>query len=334
MNKSSCVSSEVVMDPVTGQGAAERSARRSSRLTVVLAINLLVVAAQAIAGLSAHSLGLVADAGHNLTDVAALLISLVAVRLSRRRPTASRSYGYHRSTVLAAQANAAGLLLVTILISIEAVRRLLHPTAVKGGLVLIVALIAMLFNGLAALLLVEKDGRDLNMRSALLHMVADAGTSAGVAVAGLVILLSGGMVWLDAAVSLVVAGVIALQALLLVREANAVLLESTPAGLDIDRLVAAMKAVAGVEEVHDVHAWSLSSEVTALSAHAVLGGHPTLHQAQTVGEQVKSAVAGFGIAHITLELECETCVTGDVAPCSIDSPEGMAAGASGHGHHH
>jgi cobalt-zinc-cadmium efflux system protein len=153
-------------------------------------------------------------------------------------------------------------------------------------------------------------------------------------VAGLVILLSGGMVWLDAAVSLVVAGVIALQALLLVREANAVLLESTPAGLDIDRLVAAMKAVAGVEEVHDVHAWSLSSEVTALSAHAVLGGHPTLHQAQTVGEQVKSAVAGFGIAHITLELECETCVTGDVAPCSIDSPEGMAAGAPGHGHHH
>src|ERR1700738_4868525 len=107
------------MDPVTGRGAAERSARRSSRLTVVLVINLLVVAGQAIAGLSAHSLGLVADAGHNLTDVAALLVSLFAVRLSRRRPTAARSYGYHRSSVLAAQANAAGLLLVTTLISVE-----------------------------------------------------------------------------------------------------------------------------------------------------------------------------------------------------------------------
>jgi cobalt-zinc-cadmium efflux system protein len=322
------------MDPVTGRGAAERSARRSSRLTVVLAINLLLVAGQAIAGLAAHSLGLLADAGHNLTDVGALLVSLVAVRLALRRPTASRSYGYHRSTVLAAQANAAGLLLVTALISVEAIRRLAHPAAVKGGLVVAVALIAVLFNGLAALLLVERDGHDLNMRAALLHMLADAGTSAGVAVAGLVILLTGGMAWLDAAVSLVVAAVIAVQALMLVREANAVLLESTPAGLELDRLVAAMKAVGGVEEVHDVHAWSLSSEVTALSAHVVLTGHPSLEEAQALGEQVKSAVAGFGIAHITLELECETCVTGDAPPCSMDSSAGLSVGVPGHGHRH
>jgi cobalt-zinc-cadmium efflux system protein len=318
--------------------AAARSAphadRRANRLSLVLAINLLVVVGQAVAGVSAHSLGLLADAGHNLTDVAALLIALVAVRLARRRPTAARSYGYHRSTVLAAQANAAGLLVATAVISIEAIRRLLHPSPVRGGLVLLVALGALVFNGFAALLLVERDRHDLNMRAALLHMVADAGSSAGVAVAGAVMLLTGGTSWLDPAVALAVAAVIAVQAVLLVREANVVLLESTPTGVDPVELRGAMAAVQGVEEVHDLHAWSLSSEVRALSAHVVLTGHPTLEQAQAVGEQVKAAIARFGILHATLELECEACVSGDEPPCSIDTTDGSLAGAAIHGHRH
>jgi cobalt-zinc-cadmium efflux system protein len=237
--------------------------------------------------------------------------------------------------VLAAQANAAGLLVVTAVISIEAVRRLLHPRPVDGGLVLLVALAAVIFNGLSAVLLVERDGHDLNMRAALLHMVADAGSSGGVAVSGGLILLTG-MSWLDPVASLIVAAVIAVQAALLVHQANLVLLEATPAGLDLDRLLGAMAGVDGVEQVHDVHAWSLSSEVSALSAHIVLAGHPTLEQAQAVGERVKSAVTAFGIAHATLELECEACVTGEDTPCSIESI-GLTGGAPAprlHSHHH
>jgi cobalt-zinc-cadmium efflux system protein len=318
--------------------AAARSAphpdRRANRLSLVLAINVLVVVGQAVAGVSAHSLGLLADAGHNLTDVAALLIALVAVRLARRRPTAARSYGYHRSTVLAAQANAAGLLVATAIISIEAVRRLIHPTPVRGGLVLLVALGALVFNAFGALLLVERGRNDLNMRAALLHMVADAGSSAGVAVAGAVMLLTGGTSWLDPAVALAVAAVIAVQATLLVRQANVVLLESTPAGVDPDKLRGAMAAVPGVEDVHDLHAWSLSSEVRALSAHVVLTGHPTLEQAQAVGDQVKAAIIRFGIVHATLELECEACVSGDEPPCSIEATDGSLAGAAINSHHH
>jgi cobalt-zinc-cadmium efflux system protein len=310
--------------------------RRVNRLSVVLAINVLVVVGQAVAGVAAHSLGLLADAGHNLTDVAALLMALLAVRLARRPPTATRSYGYHRSTVLAAQANAAGLLVATAVISIESVRRLIYPSPVRGGLVLAVALGALAFNAFGALLLVERGGRDLNMRAALLHMVADAGSSAGVALAGAVMVLTGGAAWLDPAMALAVAAVIAVQASLLVRQANAVLLESTPAGLDPRELQATMAAVHGVEDIHDLHAWSLSSEVRALSAHVVLTGHPTLEQAQVVGEEVKAAITRFGIVHATLELECEACVCGDGPPCSIDTTDGSlrtaAAAIPGHRH--
>jgi cobalt-zinc-cadmium efflux system protein len=292
--------------------------RRSRRLALVLVINAVVVVAQVVAGLAAHSLGLLADAGHNLTDIAALGLSLLAVRLTRRRPTAVRSFGYHRSTVLAALANAAGLLAVTVLVSVAAIDRLLHPRMVRGGLVFLVALAALALNGASAWLLHERDGHDLNMRAALLHMAGDAGSAGGVAVTGAIIFLVGGLSWLDPAMSLVIAGLIAVQAIVLVREATDVLLESTPVGLDIDHLVATAAQVPGVEEIHDVHAWSLSSEVKALSAHLVLAGHPTLEEAQAVGECVKEAIARFGIAHATLELECETCVSGRDDPCAMD----------------
>jgi cobalt-zinc-cadmium efflux system protein len=298
---------------------AQVVARRSRRLAIVLVINLVIVMVQVSGGLVAHSLGLLADAGHNLTDVAAVAISLIAVRLTRRPPTVARSFGYHRSSVLAAQANAALIVAMAMLIAFEAVRRLAHPHAVTGGLVVGVALVALIANLAAAALLHESGGHDLNMRSALLHMAGDALASGGVAVAGAVIAITKGWYWLDPLVSIGVAALIAVQAIQLVRDAVDVLLESTPSGLDMAGLTMAMSGVTGVEDVHDVHAWSLSSEVRALSAHVVLAGHPTLEQAQVVGEAVKAAIAGpFGIAHATLELECETCVEGDDDPCTME----------------
>jgi cobalt-zinc-cadmium efflux system protein len=305
-------------------------ARRSRRLMIVLAINLLVVIGQVTAGLAGHSLGLLADAGHNLTDVVAVVLSLVAVRLTRRPATAARSYGYHRSSVLAAQANAALIIAMAMIIGFEGFRRLNHPHPVSGGLVVAVALGALLANAAAAALLHERGGHDLNMRSALLHMAGDALASGGVAIAGAVIAFTGGWYLLDPLVSIGVAALIAVQAVRLVRDAADVLLESTPSGLDMARLTTTMSGVSGVEDVHDVHAWSLSSEVRALSAHVVLSGHPTLEQAQVVGEAVKAAIAGpFAIAHATLELECETCVDGDIDPCTMDE---LSPAARSHRH--
>ncbi len=309
---------------------------KERRLRIALGLNIAIVVVQVVVGIIAASLGLLADAAHNVTDVAAIVVSLVSVRFARRRATASRSFGYHRGTILAAQANAASILIVCVVVGFEAIRRLSNPQPVAGGLVLVVALVAAAANfGAAAALGGAGHGHaghddhgpdaggethDLNMRSALLHMISDGAVSVGVALAGLVILLTGGWYWLDPAVSLVISAVIGVQGWRLLRATGEVLLESTPAGLDVTALSGTMAAVDGVESVHDLHVWTLSSEVRALSAHVVLAGHPTLEEAQVVGAKVKSTIGDqFRIAHATLELECEACGVPDDF-CTIDSP--------------
>ena len=285
---------------------------------MVIILNVAIVVAQAVTGVIAGSLGLLADAGHNLADVGAVALSWWAVRLSRRRPTASRSFGWHRSTVLAAQANAAAILAVTALIVFEAVRRLGNPSDVRGGVVIVAALAALVGNALSVMVLRDSH-RDLNMRSAMLHMVGDVAASAGVAVAGLVIFVTSGNFWIDPAVSLAVGLLITREAVRLLRATTDVLLEATPAGLDLAVLVDAVASDPGVDEVHDVHAWALSSDVHALSAHVVMNGHPTLEEAQVVGDRIKRLIAErFRITHATLELECEPCMDDDRDPCAIE----------------
>ena len=297
---------------------ATRSARRERRLLIVLVLNLVIVVAQAVVGVVAHSLGLVADAGHSLTDVAAVAVSLYAVRLARRPATARRSYGFHRSTVLAAQANAAALIAVSALIGYFGVRGLLHPPAVEGGWVLVAAVVSAVVNGAAAWMLGHGHHHDLNMRSAALHMVGDAATSASVALTAVVILVTGGFQWLDPAVSLVIAALIAYQAVRLVGETTDMLLESTPPGLVVADLVDAIVGLGSVDDVHDVHAWSLSPDVRAISAHLVLSGTPSLAEAQVVAQAAKVAIADrFSITHATFELECEHCVDRDTNPCCL-----------------
>jgi len=284
-----------------------------------LGLNLVVVVTQVVVGVVAHSIGLLSDAGHNLTDVVALAASLYALRLAARTPTAQRSFGWHRGTILAAQANAAMILVLSAAIVIESIRRLGDPPEVDGALVLVVALVGFAVNAAAALVLRENHaghddghghahGHDLNMRSAMLHLVSDAAASLGVAAAGAVILLSdGGWSWLDPAVSIAIAATIAWHAWMLLRSANAVLLEGTPEGIDPGVLAAEMASVDGVETVHDLHVWSLSSQRLALSAHVVVDGHPSLEEAQEIGGRVRRHLAGAGISHATLELECESC---------------------------
>ncbi|HEV2890709.1 MAG TPA: cation diffusion facilitator family transporter [Frankiaceae bacterium] len=279
----------------------------SRRLSWALAANAVVVVAQGVAGVLAGSVALLADATHNLADVAAVALALAAVRMARRAPTRSRSFGWLRGGVLAAQANAAAVLALSGLLLYASATRLRSPRPVEGGVVLAVAFVAFVVNGGAALAL--RHEHDLGVRSALLHLVGDALASLVVAVAGLVILLTGRYEVLDPAVSKVVAVFVLVSGWRLLRQANAVLLEGTPRDVAPAEVERTMAAVPGVESVHDLHVWSLDGTRHALSAHVVVAGHPTLEEAQVVGTAVKRAVsAPYGIAHATIELECEGCV--------------------------
>ncbi len=297
---------------------------RTRRLVVSVALNVALVVVQVGFGVVAHSTGLIADAGHNLADVGALVLSLVAVRFALRPASEARSFGNHRATILAALANASLIAVVTVLIVIDSVHRLGHPEDVRAGIVVVVASLGLVVNGIAAIVL--RDGsNDLNMRSALLHMAGDALASLAVLAAGVVLLFVPSARWLDPISALVVAAIIVTQAAGVFRSSIAVLLESTPSDVDVGELSEAMAGVAGVAEVHDLHVWSLSRELRVLSAHIVLTGHPTLEEAQLVGDRVKNAIAGpFAIAHSTIELECERC-NDDDDPCQMEAVVPAAA---------
>ena len=295
---------------------------RQTRLWIALGINVALVAGEVVGGLAAHASALLADAGHNLTDVAGLAAAVFALRWAARPRNESRSFGNHRATILAALFNAVALAVVTVTIVILSIERVVHPETVNGTPLAIVAGIALVTNLVAAGVLHDRSA-DLNMRAAMVHMSADAMSAALALAAGVVILVAGHRADLaDPAASLGVSLMIIFQAYRLVRASVDVLLESTPADVDLVALRSAITGVDGVSEVHDLHVWSLSSEFRALSAHLVLDGHPTLEEAQALGDLVRSAVAvPFALAHTTLELECERCTDVD-DPCAVDGLTG------------
>ncbi|MGO9962817.1 MAG: cation diffusion facilitator family transporter [Acidimicrobiales bacterium] len=291
---------------------------RTRRLVLALVVDLILVAAEAIGGVFAHSTGLVATAGHDLADAAALGLALVATRLALRPATAFRSFGYHRATILAALANATAIVVVGLGVVALGAYRLAHPTHVHGALVVIVAAGGLLGNAVAALLLRERTG-DLNFKAVALHFAGDAAAALGVIVAGTVILATGHFEAIDPIVGLLITVLIGTEAWRLVRASLDVLLESTPPDLDVSALATAISGIEGVTAVHDLHCWSLSSDVRALSAHVVLDGHPSLEQAQVVGERVKNSVQSrFHVAHATLEMECEPCAEDIPEACGVD----------------
>lgn len=278
-----------------------------SRLRIALVLNALVVVVQVAVGLVASSVALVSDAAHNLVDVGAVAVALGAVHLARRSPTGARSFGWLRGGVLAAQANAAAVLVLSGLLLVTSVLRLLSAPHVEGGLVLGAAGVGFVVNLGSALAL--RHFHDLGARSAVLHLLGDAVASLVVALTGLAILVSDSLYWLDPLASSLVALLVLAAGWRLLRRANAVLLEGTPHDVVPDDVTATISSVPGVESVHDLHVWSLDGARHALSVHVVVAGHPTLEEAQAIGTEVKRAVsAPFSIAHATVELECEGCV--------------------------
>ena len=265
-----------------------------------IGLNLAYVAAEAGYGLAAGSLALLADAGHNLGDVLGLGLSWGAAVLGRRGPSDRFTYGLRSSSILAALANALILLVVTGGIAWEAIRRLAHPVEVTGGTVAAVAAIGIVVNGATALLFARGRGGDLNLRSAFLHMAADAVVTAGVVIAGVAIALTG-LLWLDPAMSLVVSAVIIYGTWDLVRQALSLALDAVPEGVDSGAVRAHLMAVPGVTALHDLHIWGMSTTETALTCHLVMAqGHP--------GDEALSVIARelderFHIHHTTLQIE-------------------------------
>jgi cobalt-zinc-cadmium efflux system protein len=280
---------------------------RRRALWFSLVANGAFVVVEIAGGLLFRSLALVADAAHLVTDVAALGIALLAQRLVSRPATDRHSYGLQRAEVLAAQANSVILLVVSGWLFYEAARRASRPPDVVGAGLLGVALAGLVVNLGSAALLARAQGRSLNMRGVVLHMVADAAGSLGAVVAGVAVLVWGAD-WADPVASMLIAGLVVWSAWGLLRDTTRVLLEGVPHGTDPAQLEAALSGADGVEGVHHLHVWNLASDVSSLSAHVVLEGELSLHDAQhRVGELKTMLEDRFGIAHTTLELECHGC---------------------------
>jgi cobalt-zinc-cadmium efflux system protein len=241
------------------------------------------------------------------TDVAGIAIALVAQALAARPASARHTYGLQRAEVLGALANGVVLVATAGWIFYEAVQRLGTPESVNGGGVVVVATLGLAVNIASAWGLRRVAGESLNLRGAYLHMVLDAAGSVGAIVAGLAVLLAGAD-WVDPFVSIFVGLLVLWSTWSLLRDTVQVLLEGTPRGLSVADVEAAIGGQVGVREVHHVHVWDLASETPALSAHVVLDGEPTLHDAQLRGDGLKTMLAErFGIVHATLELECHDC---------------------------
>jgi cobalt-zinc-cadmium efflux system protein len=289
-----------------GAGAATRGGQRRA-LLVALVANGAFLVAEVIGGIAFNSLALLADAAHMASDVAGLAIALVAQALMDRPATARHSFGLKRAEVLGAQVNGLLLVGVSIWIVVEAVGRLDQPAEVEGGGVVVVATLGLLVNLGSAVVLWRARGESLNMRGAFLHMASDAAGSVAAIVAGVAVL-----VWsadrVDPLASIFVSILVLWSCWGLLRDTTNVLLEGTPRHIDPDQVRAAIEREPSVEAVHHVHLWSVASDEPALSAHVVLAGEVTLHQAQERGDELKEMLAGrFGIGHATLELECHPC---------------------------
>ena len=281
-------------------GHAHGTPDSSRAFLLGLGLNLIFVAVETVFGLRAHSLALISDAGHNLSDVLGLGLAWGAALLARRPPTQRHTYGFRRSSILAALANAVLLLVAVGAIAWEAIQRLRHPEPVAGGTVMVVAAIGIVINGLTALLFMAGRRRDLNIRGAFLHMISDAAVSLGVVFAGVAITLTGWL-WLDPAISLVVGAVVVWGTWGLLRQSFNLALDALPEGMDLPAIEQYLRNLPGVTAVHDLHVWALSTTETALTAHLIKPDARVDDELLTLLS--RELHDRYGIEHTTIQLE-------------------------------
>jgi cobalt-zinc-cadmium efflux system protein len=285
--------------------------RSARRLDLALFVTLAFVFVEAAAGILANSLALLTDAAHNFTDVLALALSGYAIRLARRPAHAEKTFGYHRMGILVALVNSTTLALIAIGVFYEAFRRLLRPPLVNGSILIGVAALAFAVNAGTAWLVRRGSHDDLNIRSAFVHLAADAVSTLGAIVAGIGMKLTGWR-FLDPAASLLIGGVILWSAWGIIRETIGILLESTPADVDLPAVVRDLMAIDGVRDVHDLHIWSINQSMRALSAH-ILTNDISIGSGSAIQARASEILSRkYGITHATLQLECEGCTPGSL----------------------
>ena len=277
-------------------------------LRLALTANAVLLVIQIGGAMAFSSLALLADAGHQGSDVVALLIAVVAQALAGRAPSDNYTFGLRRAEVIGALLNAAMLLAVAAWVVVEASRRIGDPPDVSGWGVLVLGAAGLLVNGGCALLLHRSADRSLNVRGATLHLMGDAAGSVGVVVAGVAVVLWSAD-WVDSAVSYLIAGLLLWTGAGLVRRTTRVLLEGTPPGIDVRELSTLITAHEHVNGVHHLHVWSVDSLTVALSAHVEVAAD-SLHDAQIVATELERQLALSGVDHATLALECHPCDTG------------------------
>lgn len=279
---------------------------RSATLRWALVLTCVVLAVELAGGLLSHSLALLSDAGHVLTDVFALGLAWFAVAQANRPADKRRSYGYHRVSILAALMNSIVLIGIVIAIGYEALRRLANPEPVQGGIVIIAALLGIAINAYVAFGL-RGDSHNLNMRAALLHVTSDIGASIGVVLAGAVILLTGWL-YIDPLLSIAIAVLIAYGAWRIVRETVNLLMEGTPRDIDLAAVTREITGTELISSMHDLHVWALSSDEMALSVHVVVDDCPLGEAEHVVRDLEQRLCDRFSIGHTTIQVEsCHPC---------------------------
>jgi cobalt-zinc-cadmium efflux system protein len=276
---------------------------------IAAALNITFVMAETAAGLIAHSTALLADAGHNFSDVLSLLLAWGAARLAQRAPCQRYTYGMKSASILAALANAALLWVALGAILIETIRQFAQPSAVSAPIVIGMAVAGIAVNGVSALLFAGGSKHDLNLRAAFQHLLADAAVSAGVVVAGLIVLYTGAN-WVDPLTSIVITAVIGWGSWSLLREATNLALQAVPPAIEREDVRAFLVGQSGVAAIHDLHIWPISTTETALTAHLCLpAGHPGDEALYAISRALKDR---FNIGHATLQLE-----TSDGSRCAL-----------------
>ena len=293
-------------------------------LKISLAVTLAYIVLLVVSGIRAHSLALLSEAGHNLSDFLALLLSLVAVYLQSRPASSTKTYGYHRAGVLAALVNAVSLVAVSFFIFYEAFRRLQHPEHVQAAIMMWVAATGVVMNGVIALLL-YRSGGDVNIRSALLHEVGDTLSTATVIAGGWAILITGNS-WIDSALSCGIGALILWSGFGIVRETLNILLEGTPRGVQLESVEIAIRSIDGVNDVHDLHCWSIGSETRALSCHISIADIPPSVSERILRDVKDRLHHSFHIDHTTIQFEHVEC---EVAHGCV-----IPVGESEEHHHH
>jgi len=307
-----------------------RSSKRTNLvLRISLAATLAYVVLTFVAGLRAHSLALLSEAGHNASDFFALLLSFVAVYFQTRPADAERTFGYQRTGVLAAFVNAATLVGISIWIAVEAVHRLSSPVVVQPRLMMYVAAAGVVMNGAIAGLLWGV-ARDVNLRSAFIHMAGDTLSTAAVIAGGAAILYSG-LNWIDPALSLLIAALILWSSIGIVRETLNILLEGTPRGISLAEIRTGMEKVEGVVDVHDLHVWCLGSDSRALACHVTIADIPPSESVCILSQLNHLLREHFSISHTTIQFEHVGC--GGQDGCVVPIEEMTREGEHAHHHH-